>query len=57
LARLIRERPLFVNATERRSQASLKWRNWDEYICFRGVFNGETADGGGLLEPANMSDR
>jgi len=21
----------------------LKWRNWGEYICFRGVFRGEKA--------------
>jgi hypothetical protein len=57
LARLIRERPVFVNAKERRNWGSLKWRNWVEYICFGGVFNGDPAACAGLSEPANMSDR
>ena len=43
LARLIRERPVFVNVGGCRGSRSLKRRNWGEYICFRGVFRGETA--------------
>jgi hypothetical protein len=38
LARLIRERPVFVNVATRRISGSSKRRNWREYICFRGVF-------------------
>ena len=43
LARLIRERPVFVNVGGCRSPRSLKRRNWSEYICFPGVFRGEKA--------------
>jgi hypothetical protein len=43
LARLIRERPVFVNVTGCRNISSLKRRNWGEYICFRGVFKGVKA--------------
>src|SRR5882724_2800975 len=43
LARLIRERPVFVNVTGCRNISSLKRRYCGEYICFRGVFKGEKA--------------
>ena len=56
LARLIRERPLFVNVARRRWRVSLKGRNWGEYICFRGVFSGEGGGSGRDREPADISD-
>ena len=43
LARLIRERPVFVNVGGFPTSRSLKRRNWGEYICFPGVFKGEKA--------------
>jgi hypothetical protein len=55
LARLIRERPVFVNVAGRRKPASLKGRNWDEYICFCGVFNGMGALAA-PREPTDMSE-
>jgi hypothetical protein len=44
LARLIRERPVFVNVAGCRIPDPSKRRNLREYIGFRGVFQGE--DGG-----------
>jgi hypothetical protein len=44
LARLIRERPVFVNLAEGRIRVSSKRRNLSEYINIRGVFPGK--DGG-----------
>jgi hypothetical protein len=38
LARLIRERPVFVNVARRRSEAASKPRNFAEYVDFSGVF-------------------
>ncbi|MFT5555222.1 MAG: hypothetical protein ACI9P3_004656 [Bradyrhizobium sp.] len=55
LARLIRERPVFVNVTGRRKEGSLKRRNWGEYNCFRGVFDGEERLGG-VPGTADISD-
>jgi len=56
LARLIRERPVFVNVAGGRIPGLSKRRNLREYIRFRGVFQGE--DGGSPLraldpEPAD----
>jgi hypothetical protein len=44
LARLIRERPVFVNVAGRRNRYPSKRRNSSEYIDIRGVFQCE--DGG-----------
>src|SRR6185369_1060219 len=62
LARLIRERPVFVNVGGCRGCRSLKRRNWGEYICFPGVFKGEKAacpDHGndGTLAIGNLTGR
>jgi hypothetical protein len=38
LARLISERPLFVNVANGRGRAASIGRNWSEYINFCGVF-------------------
>jgi hypothetical protein len=59
LARLIRERPVFVNLAACHIRVSSKRRNSREYITVRGVFQGE--DGGTLAgaldrEPADISD-
>ena len=56
LARLIRERPVFVNVTGRRKEASLKRRNWGEYNCFRGVFDGGERFGA-FREPPTLAIR
>jgi hypothetical protein len=59
LARLIRERPVFVNVARRRSEGASKPRNFAEYVDFSGVFQGEDSGSpGGALdrEPADISD-
>jgi hypothetical protein len=59
LARLIRERPVFVNVARRRSEGPSKRRNFAEYVDFSGVFACEDggAPGGALdREPAEISD-
>ena len=45
LARLIRERPVFVNVAGRRIRSPSKRRNLHEYINFAGVFLCEDAFG------------
>jgi len=52
LARLIRERPVFVNLAACHIRVSSKRRNSREYIDIRGVFYGK--DGG---TPARALDR
>jgi hypothetical protein len=59
LARLIRERPVFVNVARCRNPGSLKRRNLREYINICGVFPRE--DGGPRRraldpEPADISE-
>ena len=59
LARLIRERPVFVNVAGRRSEDASEPRNFAEYVDFSGVLHGEDGGSpGGALdrEPADISD-
>jgi hypothetical protein len=59
LARLIRERPVFVNVARRRSEGTSKPRNFAEYVDFSGVFQGKDSgspDGALDREPADISD-
>jgi hypothetical protein len=59
LARLIRERPVFVNVARRRIRGASKRRNFAEYVDFSGVFACEDGGSpGGALdrEPADISD-